>query len=169
MTSETRKEPITWREGRRLRAWALFQQGWKVGQIAPALGVTHGAVSQWLTRARKEGQASLHDRPHPGRVPRLTPDQPARVPALLSRGAEAWGFPGERWTRERVADVIRRQFGVTYHPAHISRLLARWGWTLQKPQRQASQRDETAIQQWREERFPAIEKRGRAKAARSCS
>src|SRR5688572_5469480 len=137
MTSETRKQPNSWPEWRRLRAWELSQQGWKVGKIAEALGVTHGAVSQWLTRARQEGEASLHDRPRPGRVPRLTPGEQAQVPALLARGAEAWGFRGERWTRERVGEVIRRQFGVSYHPAHISRLLAGWGWSLQQPRRQA--------------------------------
>jgi transposase len=169
MTSDTPKQPTTWREGRRLRAWALFQQGWKVGRIAAALGVTHGAVSQWLARARKEGEASLHDRKRPGKAPRLPPDQQAKVPALLARGAEAWGFRGDRWTRERVAAVLRREFGVAYHPAHVSRLLARWGFSLQKPQRQAIQRDEAAIKEWREQRFPAIEKRGRSKAARSSS
>jgi transposase len=169
MTSETTKEPTTWREGRRLRAWALFEQGWKVGKIAAALGVTHGAVSQWLARARAGGATSLRDRKRPGRVPRLTPDQQAQAPALLARGAEAWGFHGDRWTRARVAEVLRREFGVRYHPAHISRLLAGWGWSLQKPQRQAIQRDEAAIREWREERFPALEKRGRAKAAPSSS
>lgn len=168
MTSATTKQPNSWHEWRRLRAWELAQQGWKVGQIAEALGVTHGAVSQWLSRARREGEASLRDRPRPGRVPRLTPEQQARVPALLARGAPAWGFRGDRWTRARVAAVIHREFGVQYHPAHISRLLARWGFTVQKPQRQAIQRDEAAIREWRQEQFPAAEKRGHAKAAPSC-
>jgi transposase len=165
MTTEMTKEPTTWQEGRRLRAWTLFEQGWKVGKIAAALGVTHGAVSQWLARARQGGEAALHDRKRPGRVPRLTPDQQAQAPALLARGAEAWGFRGDRWTRERVAEVLHREFGVRYHPAHVSRLLAGWGWSLQKPQRQAVQRDEAAIREWREERFPALEKRGHSKAA----
>jgi len=169
MTSSTTKQPNSWHEWRRLRAWELAQQDWPVGKIAEALGVTHGAVSQWLTRARRHGEVSLRDRPRPGRVPRLTPEQQARVPALLARGAPAWGFRGDRWTRARVAEVIRRQFGVQYHPAHISRLLARWGWTVQKPQRQAIQRDEAAIQEWREEQFPAAEKRGCTKAASSSS
>src|SRR5437867_2831188 len=157
MTSATTNQPNSWHEWRRLRAWKLARQGWKVGKIAAALGVTHGAVSQWLTRARREGEASLRDRPRPGRVPHLTPEQQARVPALLARGAQAWGFRGDRWTRERVAEVIRREFGVKYHPAHISRLLARWGFTVQKPQRQAIQRDEAAIREWRQEQFPAAE------------
>lgn len=169
MTTETTKEPTTWREGRRLRAWTLFQQGWKVSKIAQALGVTHGAVSQWLARARQGGEVALHDRPRPGRVPRLTPDQQAKAPELLARGAVAWGFSGDRWTRERVAEVLHREFGVRYHPAHISRLLAGWGWSLQKPQRQAIQRDEAAIREWREQRFPAIEKRGHSTAASWCS
>ena len=168
MTSTTTQEATTWREGRRLRAWALCQQGWKVGKIAEALGVTHGAVSQWLARARQGGEAALHDRKRPGRVPRLTPAERARAPALLARGAEAWGFRGDRWTRARVAEVLRREFGVTYHPAHVSRLLAGWGWSLQKPQRQAIQRDEAAIREWRETRFPALEKRGPSKAAPRC-
>jgi putative transposase len=167
--SATTKAPTSWREGRRLRAWELSQADWPVGKIAAALGVTHGAVSQWLARARKEGAEALHDRKRPGRVPRLTPDQQAKVPALLARGAQAWGFRGDRWTRERVGEVLRREFGVAYHPAHISRLLAGWGFSLQKPQRQAVQRNEAAIRAWRKQRLPAIEKRGRAKAARSCS
>jgi transposase len=169
MNRDTKAQPTTWREGRRLRAWELFQMGWKVSQIAAALGVTHGAVSQWIARARQHGEASLRDRPRPGRAPRLTPEQQARVPALLARGAQAWGFRGERWTRARVAAVIRREFGVAYDPSHISRLLARWGYSVQKPQRQAIQRDEAAIQDWREAHFPALEKRGPAKAAPSCS
>jgi transposase len=169
MITEKQREPNSWREGRRLRAWALSQQGWPVGQIAAALGVTHGAVSQWLTRARQEGEAALRDRKRPGRAPRLTPEQRAQAPTFLARGAEAWGFKGERWTRARVAEVLRREFGVRYHPAHVSRLLAGWGWSLQKPQRQAVQRDEAAIQQWREQQFPALEKRGLATAGPSSS
>jgi transposase len=169
MTSEHVKEPATWREGRRLRAWRLFQQGWKVGQIAQVLGVTHAAISQWLARARKGGEASLRDRKPPGRAPRLTPEQQASVPALLAQGAEAWGFRGDRWTRARVAELLRRQFGVRYHPAHISRLLAKWGWSRQKPKRLARQRDEAAIREWRQKRWPAIQKRGRENTVGSCS
>jgi len=167
MSSQSTREPTSWPEGRRLRAWQLFQQGWKVGAIADALGVTHSAVSQWLARGRSQGATALYDRKSPGRPSRLTPDQHARVPELLARGAEAWGFRGDRWTRERVGEVLRREFGVQYHPAHISRLLAGWGFSVQKPQRQAVQRDEAAIEQWREQQWPAAEKRGRTTVASS--
>ena len=80
------------------------------------------------------------------------------IPELLERGAEAHGFRGELWTCERVAIVIRREFGVSYHPAHVSRLLKTLKQSLQKPQRRANQRDEEAIEHWKEERWPQLKK-----------
>lgn len=161
MSESTTEAVKTWREWRRLRAWTLFQHGWSQRQIALALGVSEGAVSQWLTRARQAGLGALHDRPRPGRPPRLSPEQQARVPALLRQGAPAFGFRGDLWTRKRVREVIRREFGVTYSPSHISRLLRHWDWTRQKPVTPARQRDEAAIQEWREQQYPALVKRGR--------
>src|SRR5436309_3115004 len=169
MSQSQRAKPVTWREGRRVRAWELARQGWNQSRIAEALGVTAGAVSQWFKRAREGGEAALWDRLRPGRLSRLTAEQHEQVPELLGRGALAWGFVGERWTRERVGEVVRRQFGVRYHPAHISRLLRRWGFTLQKPVRRARQRDEAFIAKWRAETYPAAEKRGPRKAKRASS
>ncbi len=159
--------PHDWREGRRLRAWELKQQGWKQRHIADALGVSPGAVSQWVNRAKQGGVEALHRHPAPGRQPRLTTDQRAQLPSLLARGAEAFGFRGDVWTTARVATVIEREFGVRYHPAHVSRLLRAIGWSRQKPIRRASQRDEAAIQTWQAERQPEIEKKPRRKAAPS--
>ena len=145
MSTTMHAPPRDWKEGRRLRALELFEQGWKQVRIAEALGVTRGAVSQWLKRAREGGREALRHRPLPGRQPRLSPEQRAQVPALLATGAEAYGFIGAVWTTERVATVIAREFGVHHHPAHVSRILATIGWSLQKPMRRATQRDEQAI------------------------
>src|SRR5919201_884462 len=157
-----------WREWRRLRAWELKQQGWKQCAIAAALGVTEGAVSQWLRRARVGGGvAALKHRPPPGPSPKLTPEQLAQVPALLARGAEAFGFRGEGWTARRVTELIRREFGVSYHFNHVGNLLRAAGWSPQKPRRRASQRDEVAIQRWWAERWPALKRGRRVNAAPS--
>lgn len=169
MDKSPTREPRSWREGRRLRAWELLEAGWQVGKIAAALGVTHGAVSQWRKRGREGGRQALYERKPPGQSARLTQEQQARIPALLGRGAEAWGFLGQRWTRGRVAKVIGREFGVRYHPAHVSRLLTRAGWTLQKPARRARQRNEAEVTQWREETIPSLEKRGPSPARRRSS
>lgn len=150
---------MDWREGRRRRAWELKEQGWKQRDIAAALGVTPGAVSQWLKRGRSEGVEALRRHPAPGPTPKLSSDQLAALPALLERGAEAYGFRGERWTCKRIAEVIRRTFGVSYHPAHVSRLLHALRHSAQRPIARASQRNEQAIQAWWQERWPALQKK----------
>lgn len=153
-------EAQDWREGRRLRAWELKQAGWKQRDIAAALGVTEGAVSQWISRAQADGVVTLKRRKAAGPTPRLPPAQRAQIPALLERGPEAWGFRGEVWTQARVAVVIERAFGVRYHPDHVGRILKGIGWSVQKPVERATQRDEAQIEQWQRERWPAL-KRGR--------
>jgi transposase len=161
--------PHDWQEGRRLRALELFETGWKAIRIAAALGVTRGAVSQWLKAARAGGNQALRRRPRPGATPKLTADQRAQIPALLSQSAETYGFVGDVWTTKRVATVIFRTFGVRYHPAHVSRLLRQIGWTVQKPIRRATQRDEAAIAAWREERWPSLKAKPRRRARPSSS
>jgi transposase len=148
-----------WREERRLRAWALKAKGWSVQKIAEALGVTAGAVSQWMRRGREGGETALKSRPRPGAEPKLTAEQRAQLPGLLAQGAEAFGFRGDVWTAKRVATVIRREFRVRYHPNHVGKLLRAAGWSVQKPIERASQRNEAAIEAWRTERWPAL-KRG---------
>lgn len=106
-----------------MRAWGLHQQGWSQGRIARELGVTQGAVSQWIKRARDGGIEALRQRPAPGRQAALTEEQLAQFPALLDRGAEAFGFEGDHWTAKRFAAALKQSFGVTYHMGHITRLL----------------------------------------------
>jgi transposase len=152
--------PHDWKEARRIQAWYLKQRGWSQRQIAEALGVSEGAVSQWMTRARDVGPEALRRRPPPGAPRRLSPEQLTRLPALLNRGPPAYGFRGELWTRSRVAAIIRLELGISYHPRHVGRLLDAIRWSPQKPARRARQRDEAAIARWREDTWPAI-KRGR--------
>jgi transposase len=156
--------PHTWKEARRLQAWRLKQQGWPQRQIAEALGVSEGAVSQGMARAREAGPEALRRRPPPGAPRRLSAEQLARLPALLQRGPAAYGFRGELWTRTRIAAVIRLEFGVSYHPRHVGRLLDAIRWSPQKPARRARQRNEAAIAQWRDATWPAL-KRGRKRSS----
>jgi transposase len=146
-----------WREGRRLRAWELKEQGWPQQRIAEALGVSESAVSQWRKRARTAGPEGLRHRPPPGAPPRLSPEQRARIPELLQRSPTRYGCQGEVWTGKRVAVLLWEEFGVRYHPAHLSRLVRAVGCRLRKPVRRASQRNEAAIAAWRAERWPALQ------------
>ena len=150
--------PFAARESRRLQAWKLHQQGWSQRAIAALLAVSAAAVSQWFKQVRLAGNAkALHRRPAPGAARRLPRARWRELRALLRRGAEAHGFHGALWTRERVAGLIRHHFGVTYSPRHVGRLLAAMNWSVQKPLRRACQRDEAKIARWRDERWPALQ------------
>jgi transposase len=162
------RSSTNWKELRRLRAWQLKHKGWSQRQIAEALGVSEAAVSQWLKRARAGGPEALRHRAPPGAPRRLSAEQLAQLPALLQRGAEAYGFRGQVWTRARIAALIQLEFGVSYHPRHVGRLCQALRWSPQKPARRARQRDEAAIAHWREEIWPALKRGLRRSGKPSC-
>jgi transposase len=151
-----------WREQRRLQALNLREKGWSYSRIGEALGVTKGAICQWMKRVREGGRQALLRHPPPGMVPRLTPQQKAELPALLLKGPQAYGFTGEVWTSERVAWLIEFKFGIKFHRAHVCRILKQIGWSVQKPVEKATQRDEEAIEKWRTERWPELKKKAEA-------
>jgi transposase len=86
----------------------------------------------------------------------LSPGQRLLIPEFLWHGPEAYGFRGAVWTCARVAQVIREELGVAYHKGHVSRLLRQLGWTPQMPIKRASQRDEQAIEHWRNDVWPRL-------------
>ena len=147
-----------WQEERRKRGYALVQAGWTQKKVAEALGVTEGAVSQWMRRAREGGEDALGYQAAPGADSKLSAEQLARLPDILARGGEAYGFAGAVWTRARVRQVIQDVFGVAYHIDHMSYLLKKIGWSRQKPIRRAVQRDEHKIEQWKRH-WKSVEKK----------
>jgi transposase len=76
------------------------------------------------------GQEALRRHPAPGRRGALTAEQLQQLPELLGCGAESYGFQGNQWTTTRIAAVLQQVYGITYHPAHVSRLLSKYfpGW-----------------------------------------
>jgi transposase len=161
--------PHNGKEARRLQAWHLQQQGWSQRQIATALGVSEGAVSQWMTRGREGGSEALRHRPPPAARCRLTAEQLAGLPVLLQHGPEAYGFRGQLWTRGRIAAVMRAQFGASDHPCHGGRLGKAIRWSPPKPARRARQRDEAAMLRWHDETWPAINRGRKPRGTRSSS
>lgn len=125
MIFESPDEPLLKREDmevRRLKALRLRGQ-LKQREIAAALGVTPGAVSQWFKRYREEGTAGLKRRRASGRPAGISREQLLTLHNYLKAGALHWGFPDQRWTRARVGKVIAEKFGRQYHESHVGRLL----------------------------------------------
>jgi transposase len=169
MTESKATTQPEWREYRRLCVWQMHQQGYKQSEIATALGLSQGGVSHILSRAREGGEEGLRQRKPKGVQARLTAEQKAELLTKLQQGAEAHGYAGAVWTTARIAELIQREYGVQYHPDYIGPLLRACGWSVQRPVVRASQRNEEAIAEWSEQRWPEIEKKPRTKAIRSSS
>ena len=151
--------PSDWREARRFRAFELKQDGWKQTDIAEALGVSEGAVSQWMKKAREGGKEALKTEPRPGRPRKLSEEERTeKLPSLLEKGPEYFGFRGEVWTRKRVRKIIKEEFGVEYDVSQVGRILGRIGWSRQKPDHRSDKRDEEAIEEWKNQEWPRIKK-----------
>ncbi len=137
----------------------LWHEGESPTQIARFLGCARSALYQWRNKERAGGAEGLAAKPHAGRQPRLSADRLRELETLLRQGAVAHGWKTNLWSASRVAVLIERPFGVRFHPEHVRKIL-RWklGWTSQKPEKRARERDEQAIQNWVEEAVPALKK-----------
>ena len=142
-------------ERRRRGAIDLLKAGCSITDVARRLRCSHSSVILWRDAVRRHGAAALQAKPAAGRPPKLSQRQRARLPRLLLRGARAWGLETDLWTTRRIAMVIHGEFGVRLHRAHVGRLLTTLGWSGQKPERRALERDEAAIARWKRYRWTA--------------
>ena len=145
-------------EQRRRDALAMLRRGIKPACVARTLHVSLVSVGRWRAAARKGGVKALAAKPVPGRPPKLSARRRKRLLDLLGQGPTRHGFATELWTLGRVAEVIERRFGVSYHPSQVWRILTQLGWSCQKPQCKARERDEAQINRWRRVDWPRIKK-----------
>jgi transposase len=137
----------------------LLLEGKGVREVSRLTGASVSSVSRWKEELERGGLEALKAKPHPGRPPRLTAQQKQALDGILVQGAGAAGFRTDLWTLARVTEVIEREFGVRYHPGHVWYILRDMGWTCQKPERRARERDEEAIAQWRKEEWSRVKKK----------
>jgi transposase len=145
-------------EERRQRVVALLEQELSLHEIARRLGCHASSVLRWRNAWQAGGRAALTAKPAAGRPPRLTAKQKARLVQLLRQGAMAHGYRTALWTTQRIAALIERRLGVRYHRNHVGKLLHQLGWSHQKPERRAVERDEAAIAAWKRDVWPRVKK-----------
>jgi transposase len=145
-------------EVRRRIAANLLLDGMGIRKVAYLVGASTSSVKRWKDTLDSGGISALSPKEHPGREPFLTDQQKRKLLKLLEQGPIASGYDTEQWTCPRVAELIAEHFDVQYHVGHVWRLLRSLGWTWQKPEQRARERNEQAIQRWRVEDWPRIKK-----------
>lgn len=165
-TSHTRRD-FEEMEQRRRRGMRLLAEGKSQAEVARRCGVSRTTAMRW-DRARRTGQQAWKRRTL-GRPRKVTLQHLHALGKALEKGAQAHGFLNDLWTLPRVAKTLEDLSGVRCHPAHVWKLLGRMGWSCQKPEGRAAERDEEAIARWKRYTWPALKKKPSAKAGPSFS
>ncbi len=133
-----------------LNSYELFAQGRSQAEVAGEFGVSRESARRWHQRWQAGGAAALQSRGRPGPDPKISDAHLPAIEQALLEGATAAGFDNDLWTLERIAVVIERLTGVRLPVGSVWRLLhQRLGWSVQRPERRAKERDdEAAIQRW---------------------
>jgi transposase len=146
-------------EKRRLQAGKLFGKGHSAPEVARRLGVARQVAYRWKIAWKQGGRAALASKGPAGPKPKLTVKQTRQVVKALLAGPVAQGYKTALWTLPRVAALIKALTGVDYHPGHVWRLLGASGFSCQRPERRAIERNDKAIAHWKREIWPALKKR----------
>ena len=143
---------------RRVRAGRLLLAGKTPPEVARAVGAPRQTVYRWRDVLNADGIDALRDMSKGGRPARLGAAELSRLYVALLEGPEMHGFTTPLWTLKRVRLWIEREFGVRYSEVHVWRLLGQLGFSNQKPERRALERDAAAIEEWRKRTWPALKK-----------
>jgi transposase len=150
------------REQVRLAAAELIEAGASDREVARRFRVTRMSANRWRRALAAGGRAALLSKGPGGGPCKLFPAQVRELEAVLEAGPAAWGWDEDQcWTLARIAEVVRRRFGVEYTLAGLDLLLHRIGWSVQVPARQATERNEQQITAWKQETWPVIKGRRR--------
>jgi transposase len=150
------------REHVRLAAADQIEAGASDREVARRFRVTRMSANRWRRALAAGGRAVLLSKGPGGGPCKLAPEQVRELEAVLEAGPAAWGWDEDQcWTLARIAEVVRRRFGVEYTLAGLDLLLHRIGWSVQVPARQAAERNEEQVAAWKEETWPVVKGRRR--------
>jgi transposase len=148
---------------RRVHAGRMLLAGKTPAQAAHAVGVARQTVYTWKTLLDEGGIDALRAMPGRGRPARLDDEQLQALGRTLLQSPTEHGFGTELWTLKRIGALIERQYGVKFSQTHIWRILGGLGFSVQKPERRAIERNEDAVQVWKRKTWPALKKKPSAK------
>ena len=149
---------------KRLRAGRMLLKGKGCAEVALAVGVARQTVYTWKALLDEGGIDALRAVPSRGRPARLDEAQLRGLRAAVLQKPSEHGFGTELWTLKRVGVLIKRMYGVEFSQTQIWRILGALGFSVQKPEKRAIERDEDAVRQWKRRTWPALKKKPSGKA-----
>ena len=142
----------------RIQGLLLVNEGVGERRAAQIVGVGRRTLQDWISRYRRGGLQALVKGPYPGRKPKLTQGQLIELDRIIEQGPESAGLDTGVWTAPLVADLVKKLFGVRYHPDHMRRILRRLRFSVQLPTRELSRADPEEQTLWLDHELQEIKK-----------
>ncbi len=138
-----------------MKAVRLLEKGdLNQSEIAGRLKVCRQTVSRWVEEYNKGGKEALKKAGRAGRKPELSEADRERLGDLLKKVRRSWVMKRLLWTCWRMAHLIEKEFEVKYHRGHVWKVLDDLGWSCQRPEGRARERNEEEIRRWKRVRWP---------------
>lgn len=144
---------------KRVKAGRLLLAGKGCAEVALAVGVARQTVYTWKKLLDEGGIDALREVPERGRPAQLDEQQLASVRAAVLQNPSDHGFGTELWTLKRVGAVIERLHGIRFSQTQTWRILGTLGFSPQKPEKRAIERNEDAVRAWKRSTWPALKKK----------
>lgn len=148
------------KEKRRLKAVRLYHKGQSQYAIAKKFGVSFEAVSKWVEASEKKGESGLKSKGKPGPKSKLSLEKQRAIKRAILKGPKAIGYATDLWTLERLQTLIKKISRTSYHKGHVWKIVVNLGFSCQKPQTKAKERNEATIKEWKLKTFPHLKKMG---------
>ena len=150
----------------RMRAVRSVQEGESPEVVARSLRITPRAMYRWLAAYRQGGWGALKAKPLAGRPPKLNAQAMQWIyNTVTQKNPLQMKFEFALWTREMVAQLIKKKYGIKLAANSVGRLLAQMGITCQKPLQRAIEQDEALVQKWLKAEYPKIKKMAQMQGA----
>lgn len=127
--------------------------------IAKAYNFNRACIYRWLKQYDEGGFAALESEMPAGAQPLVTKEMDEWLKQrVLKQNPVDFGYDTNLWTCEILAELLKKEFGVTVSDSTIRLHLKSLGLTSQKPEYQDAERDDREIEYFLNVKFPAIQR-----------
>jgi len=138
----------------------MFAKGKSRYAVAKHFNVSKTSARDWFRRWKADKKDGLKSKGHPGFPSQYTPEKKKELKKIILAGPTTYGYTTDFWTIDRIRAVAKKKLGVTLALKRTWLTMIDLGFSVQKPERRAKERNEKAITDWKLTEFPKLKKMG---------
>lgn len=159
----TQKEQDIIRE----KAVLMVKSGLTQTETATLLGVSRQSVNGWYNNYKANGKKAIKSKKRGNpQEPKLAGYQAAAIVNIIKdKHPEQLKLPFVLWTREAIQQLIKNKFNIKVSLTTVSRYLAKWGFSSQKPYKKAQEQNPRLVEEWLTNEYPQIKEKAKKQKA----